>query len=345
MKILHVVSSLNVGGAERFVIDLAYQQHKKEDVQIDILNMGKQGEPLEKELTSQKVIVHFETRILMLRKLLLRYDIVNVHSSHCLLRVLLASIGQKHCKIVYTRHNEKVHTSFKWRITYALARYKLHRMIFVAQKAQDLYLLKYPKFKTKAVVILNGVLPISTHKIASDKIRLGHIGRFVPLKAQSHLIEAIANLTKEERSHLNVNYFGTGDALLLTCQNLAQKLIPELDVVFSGFVSDRNAIFENIDILIVTSETEGLSLAILEALASGTPIIATNVGGNPELVHENKNGFLYSFNDYKTLAQLIIKLSSDESLCKRFTQYGQQLYAEKFSMQRCSAEYIVVYKS
>lgn len=343
VKILHVVSSLNVGGAERFVIDLAYEQRSQKNNKVAILTMGSPGEPLEKELTEHGVVIHFATKISALRKLIQNFDVVNIHSSHCLLRILLAAIANNKTKIVYTRHNERVHTSLKWRITYALARLKLNKMIFVAQKAQDNFLRTYPQFTLKSQVILNGVLPISTKKSPSNKVRLGHIGRFVPLKAQHHLIEALSLLSEEQRSGLSLNYFGTGEQLQQKCKTLAKQLIPDVDVVFSGFVAQRDIIFNQIDILVVTSETEGLSLAILEALASGTPIIASDVGGNPELVHPNKNGFLYPYNDYQALAEKITALSSQAALYTQFSLDCQQRYQARFSMRRCSAEYIGAY--
>ncbi len=341
MKILHIVSSLHVGGAERFVIDLAYEQGKHHH--IEILSMGKPNEPLAQELVKANIKVHYAVAILPLRRIFPRFDIIHIHSSHCLLRTLLASCFNSKTKIIYTRHNERVHRSIKWQLTYYLARLKLHKMIFVAEKAMQNYLAFYPDFAAKSQVILNGVLPISATKSPSSKLRLGHIGRFVTLKAQHCLIEAVALLPKELQDKVSINFFGTGE-LLTANQQLAKKLIPDVEVIFSGFVCDRDKIFQQTDILVVTSETEGLSLAILEALASGTPIIASDVGGNPELVQHQKNGLLYPYHDIEALKEAIVTLVLDKSLYQHYSENCLAYYQQKFSMQRCANEYIESYQ-
>lgn len=341
MKILHIVSSLNVGGAERFVIDLAYEQCKQHHVEI--LSMGQQDEPLAQELTKENITTHYGYSVTILKNILPIFDVVHIHSSHCLLRVLIASLFNNKTNIVYTRHNERVHRRLKWQLTYMLARIKLHKMVFVAEKAMQNYLNFYPQFRQKSQVILNGVLPITGDKTPSEKLRLGHIGRFVALKSQHCLIEAVALLPDELKAKISLNFFGTGE-LLVHNQNLAKKLIPEVEVTFSGFVCDRNEIFQQIDILVVTSETEGLSLAILEALASKTPIIASDVGGNPELVHHEKNGFLYPYHDIAALKTAIALLATDKKRYQVFSENCLHYYQQQFSMQRCANEYLESYQ-
>ena len=163
MRVLHVVSSLNVGGAERFVIDLASEQKTNQNLSVGILSMGSWNEPLEDEIKENGFSLYLETAVLRIKKILTEYDVVHVHSSHCLLRVLLASLYQN-IRIVYTRHNERVHKSLKWQFVYLFARLKLHKMVFVAEKAKSNYLIQYPSFTKKAETVLNGVVNISKIK-------------------------------------------------------------------------------------------------------------------------------------------------------------------------------------
>ena len=341
MRILHVVSSLNVGGAERFVIDLATEQKQQQDFQTTILSMGNKGEPLENEAQRFELGLLHGTKISVLRGFLASYDIVHVHSSYSLLRVLFASLFLP-VKVIYTRHNERVHTSFKWRVIYQLAKLRLHKMIFVAEKARQNYLATYPVFKSKSCTVLNGVLPMTTAKSPSEKFRIAHVGRFVPLKAQYLLIEAVSKLSKNIQEKLSLSFFGTGD-LLQQNKNLAKELIPAVEVNFKGFVTNRDEIYGDSDLLVVTSETEGLSLAILEALASGTPVIASKVGGNPELVHHSKNGFLYEYGNIEQLAKGIEKLLLDKKEYQQFSQASQQIYNNGFSMKVCAENYFKAY--
>lgn len=341
MKVLHVVSSLNVGGAERFVIDLAQEQNQDKKITPAILSMGQLGEPLDEEISLVGIELFHATKILELRQILKSFNIVHVHSSFCLLRILLSCFFRD-VKVVYTRHNERVHKSIKWRFVYFLAYLKLQKIVFVAEKAKENYLRSYPKFTPRAVTILNGVLPMKKNKFSSSSFRISHVGRFVPLKSQHVLIEAVSKLTKQLQDKIIVNFYGTGD-LLKNNELLAQKLVPNVTINFKGFVINRNDIYQNTDILVVTSQTEGLSLAVLESLASGTPVIASNVGGNPELVMNEHNGFLYEYNDSAALAEKISLLSYNKTLYETFSKESINHYESNFSMAKCASQYFNSY--
>jgi glycosyltransferase involved in cell wall biosynthesis len=341
MKVLHVVSSLNVGGAERFVIDLATEQKEKHGFCTSVLSMGKQGEPLENEVKRFGIGLLHGTGICQLKSYLSSFDIVHVHSSYSLLRILLASLFLP-IKVIYTRHNERVHTSMKWRLIYFLARFRLHKMIFVAEKARQNYLAIYPAFASKSCTVLNGVLPMIKPTSESKKFRIAHVGRFVPLKAQHHIIQAIALLPEEIKNNVMLFFYGTGE-LLEKNKTLAKDLIPNVDVNFMGFVTDRNIIYENTDCLVIASETEGLSLSIIEALASGTPTIASNVGGNPELIKNDINGLLFEYADVNKLAELLTLLMQDKSLYQKFSQQSIALFEAQFAIERCTKKYLEEY--
>jgi L-malate glycosyltransferase len=343
MRILHVVSSLNVGGAERFVIDLARQQKLDPTVEVGIFSMGQSDEPLAPELKEANISLHLGAKIGEIRSAIKQYDLIHIHSSHALARFLLASLGTD-AKLVYTRHNERVHSSLKWQLIYFIARRLLQRMVFVAEKARQNYLKVYTSAEKKCVTVLNGVLPIKGPKTTSNKIRLGHVGRFVPLKAQHLLVEATAKLPQPLQDRVSINFYGTGE-LLETVRRLANDIIPNVEVNFHGFVSDRELIYNNVDVLVVSSETEGLSLAILEAMAAKTPIVATDVGGNPELVKPRRNGYLYDFGDSQSLANHLKTLIDDKQLIENLGHASHSIYNERFSMEICSREYSKVYSS
>lgn len=341
MKILHVVSSLNVGGAERFVIDLATQQKEQYGYQTSVLSMGKQGEPLEDEVKRFELGLLHAIGIAQLRSYLSTFDIVHVHSSYSLLRVLLASLFMP-IKVIYTRHNERVHRTLKWRLIYQLAKLRLHKMVFVAEKARRNYLAFYPSFEKNSCTVLNGVLPMTKEKVQSDKFRISHVGRFVPLKAQHVLIKAVAKLPLKFQDKLSLSFFGTGE-LLADNKELARILIPNVEVNFKGFVTNRDKIYGCSDLLVVTSETEGLSLAILEALASGTPIIASHVGGNPELVLHEINGMLYPYGDVDKLSEQILLLLKDQVLLNKYSYNSIDIFEQGFSMEICANNYLKAY--
>jgi len=332
------VSSLNVGGAERFVLDLAVEQISKGH-SVSIVSMGRKGESLESEVKANNLHLFLTTNVFQLMALFRQYDVINIHSSHCLLRSLLASIFCS-SRIVYTRHNARVHFSARWKFIYKLAYFKLHKMIFVAEKARLNYLKVYPSFEPRSFTVLNGISPINPKKHVMSKVRIGIVARFVPLKSQHYLIEAIACMSCTE--NIALEFFGEGE-LLEKNKQLCMDLIPKLEVTFHGLVSNRDLIFNQLDILVVTSETEGLSLAILEAMSSRTPVIASNVGGNPELVTDEFNGYLYEYADIQKLADCIKILTQNAKLRTKYGENGYNRYNDHFSMKICANEYLKSY--
>ncbi|MBA6417381.1 glycosyltransferase family 4 protein [Colwellia sp. 6M3] len=342
MKVLHVLSSLNVGGAERFGIDIANVQRRYQKLDVSILSMGDHGEPLEEEVIAQNILLTITSKLSVLRSTIKMMDVVHVHSLHCLLRVLIASFGVN-TKIVFTHHNNQVNKSLKWYLIYKLASFRVDTMVFVVKMAETKFLATYPNFKGKSITIANGVLERKQDKTLSNKFRLGLVGRFVPLKAQHILIEAVSLLPDSLKKRISLTFFGTGD-LLENNRKLAELKIPDVESTFNGFITDRDEIYTNIDCLIVTSETEGLSLAILEAIASGTPIIASNVGGNSELVQNGVNGYLYEYGDIQCLSKNIADIIAKNSEFEHFTKTNKEKFLVNYSLEQCATQYLDIYQ-
>lgn len=348
MRILHVVSSLEVGGAERFVIDLATQQLAENTVHI--LSMSPSGEPLESEAQAAGLSVHCIPNIgawaqsKAMRSLVKDFDILHIHSSFALPRLLIATrfLGQAP-KIIYTRHNERVHKSIKWQFTYWLARNWVSRFVFVAQKSKANFVQQYPNMASRCETVLNGVLPLEVSKPdLPEHIHLGHVGRFVALKSQHLLVEAVAKLSNSVQAMITLHFYGTGPEQEKV-KALAKQYESGFTTIFHDHESDRVKIYSSFDALVVTSETEGLSLAILEALACSMPVIASNVGGNPELVEHEHNGYLYEYGDTHTLGEYIHSLCNDITQRRQFGVNSRIKYDNGFSMSSCAENYAQVY--
>ncbi|MBT0585674.1 glycosyltransferase family 4 protein [Alteromonas oceanisediminis] len=348
MRILHIVSSLNVGGAERFVIDLASEQAS--DHSVSILSMSGSGEPLEQEARAYHIPVHCVpnqgalSQLRQLRAHCKTVDIVHVHSSFALPRILLATrFLQNAPKVVYTRHNERVHNSIKWRLVYWLSRRWVAKFVFVAEKARANFLQQYSNMASRCETVLNGVLPVQREAREKAGLHLGHVGRFVPLKSQHVLVNAAALLPIDIQPKVTLHFFGTGPEQDKV-RALANDPAARFSTIFHGHESDRVNIYSQFDVLIVTSETEGLSLAILEAMAAKMPVIASEVGGNPELVSSGNNGYLYPYADAEKLAEQIKRLINDPALLESMGKASYARYIDAFSMQTCAQQYARVYQ-
>src|SRR5262249_54577920 len=141
-------------------------------------------------------------------------------------------------------------------------------------------------------------------------IRIGCVGRLVELKGQAILIEAMRRLRSTVSRELHL--FGDGpDRAQL--EELARQVDGD-GVRLPGRVMDREAIYRELDILVVASSTEGLSLAIMEAMAREIAIIATDVGGNSRLVIDGHTGLLVPYGDAAALARGLDRLLDSAEL-------------------------------
>lgn len=177
--------------------------------------------------------------------------------------------------------------------------------------------------RTAFDVIGNGV-PIPTPATAAARAalraRIGvpsgrafalFVGRLVVTKNVACLLDALATLPPGQRPWLALAGDGPLHARL---RDHAGALGISADVAFLGERDDTCALMQAADFLILPSREEGLSNALLEAMAAGCPVIASRVGGNPELVEDGVTGLLFPDNDSPALAQSMRRLTCDPAL-------------------------------
>jgi glycosyltransferase involved in cell wall biosynthesis len=98
-----------------------------------------------------------------------------------------------------------------------------------------------------------------------------------------------------------------------------------------------------LDVFVLPSLSEGLSLALLEAMVSGKPVVATRVGGNPELIDHGKTGFLVQPEDARDLAANLLKLVSDPEIMQQFGRRTAERVHQHFSMKQMVDRYNDLY--
>ena len=105
-------------------------------------------------------------------------------------------------------------------------------------------------------------------------------------------------------------------------------------IVFTGFRMDVPELLSECAVSVLPSLSEGLSNTLLESMAAGVPVVATNVGGNPEVVQEGTTGFLVPTQNPQALADRICRVLEDRDLAARFGEAGRRRVAEHFSIER-----------
>lgn len=144
-----------------------------------------------------------------------------------------------------------------------------------------------------------------------DKI-IGYVGRFAPEKNLLTLIAAVAKLVSK---HSEIRLMLVGDGpMILELKNYVQTLNISDKVIFYGVRQDVNRILSGFDIFVLPSLIEGMSVALLEAMATGCPIVCSKISTNEELVSHGKDGILVDPNSIEDFEGSILQILEDDKL-------------------------------
>ncbi|WP_414481461.1 glycosyltransferase family 4 protein [Caldicoprobacter sp.] len=168
--------------------------------------------------------------------------------------------------------------------------------------------------------------------IGPDAVVVGSVARLIPSKGIQHLLDAIP-LIRGCCKNVSFMIVGTGpyeEALKMR----AKALGVEGDVLFTGYVAPIWGYLDAMDIFVLPTLSEGLGISVLEAMAMGKPVVASNVGGIPEIVQHGGNGYLVPPGDAAALACAVIHLINNAHLRKVFGQKGRQRIVTSFSVER-----------
>lgn len=158
------------------------------------------------------------------------------------------------------------------------------------------------------------------------------VAHLSPEKGHHILLEAIAEVSPNFPEAVFV-FVGKG-VLMTQLQEKTRKLNIEDRVIFTGFRHDSEALIKGSDIFCLPSLSEGLSSAILAAMASSLPVIATQVGGIPELVIDGKTGILVPSENASLLATALAKVLDSKILRQHMGQKGRQRIEDKFPLKK-----------
>lgn len=181
------------------------------------------------------------------------------------------------------------------------------------------------------------------------------VSRLDPIKGQEMLIEAIPKI-KEKVKNFKVVFVGngslSGDVLKRREKEkkgvfkAVDKFDVEDDVVFTGYVPfhDIPAIYNASDIVVLPSKIEAFGLGVTEGMASGKPVVGTEVGGIKTQIIEGHNGFLMKPGDWRKLAERLIELLQDEGLREKMGKAGKSRVRENYSLDVAFEEYNSLFK-
>lgn len=371
-RILYVITKANWGGAQRYVFDLAKASTAAgHDVLVVAGMPGTLTERLEAAGVATKSISSLKRDISLgaelsafqtLRHIVGAYrpDVIHGNSSKAGLLAALAGRMQGVKRIVFTAHGWAFNESrpFPQKALLGLLHYVTvllsHTTICVSGALRsDARLM--PFVKQRLVVIRNGIGPFTLLerqearlRIAPDMARsypksiwIGSIAELHQTKGLDTLIEAFAAYAHEEPSTVLV-IMGEGQewaklAKLVQIYDLADR------VVLAGFVNDAASHLSALDVFVLSSRSEALGYALLEAGAASLASVGTRVGGIPEILTDRTTGLLVTKDESVELADAIHSLTVDPALRLKL---GSALYAhvhESFSLAAMTEATLALY--
>jgi len=230
---------------------------------------------------------------------------------------------------------------------------RVSRMVAVSEDLKDYVVNRAGVAEHRVSVIYNGVddwTPPPTAQAAALRAELGldayehvlgAVGSLYPVKGHVHLLQALPRILAEHPKTVLL-LAGQGE-LEQPLRAEAARLRVEAQVKFLGLRGDVSALLSQMDAFVLPSLSEGLSMALLEAMAAARPVVATRVGGNPEVVVDGDTGFLVEAQSPQAIADGIIRLLRDKSSAARMGERGRARALERFSFRATVEQYQRLY--
>lgn len=365
MRIVHVVDSLEFGGLERVVTDLALEQ-KRRGHEVSVFSlMQTQGLRPELEAAGIPVVIGDKRKpfdLQLIRRLRAhlrdaRIEVAHTHSFVPNYYCAAARLGMgRRVAMVGTCHDmghRLGNRRLRWMYRASLA--TTARVAMVGRMVHERFVGAGWVPRERAAVVLNGI-PVERFRItpqrrqaarerlglAADTPVIGAVGRLVPLKNHRLLIAQMPALVARWPD-LRLVIIGGGPLE----QDLARQ-VEELGlgahVQLASQRSDVSDLLPAFDIFAMPSLTEGLSIALLEACATGLAIVATRVGGNPEIIDEGRTGLLVPSEDGPALHDALVQLLETPALRERMGSAAAQWVQAHASIASVATTYERLYK-
>jgi glycosyltransferase involved in cell wall biosynthesis len=360
-RIVHVLSSFGMGGQERVAFDLAVSQ-RSAGCRVSVLSLAPPPDgPLAAEFRAAGIEVDRVARprpgvdpwlILRIARWLRRHGADLVHTHNRMALIYGAPAGWlARAAVVHTKHGNNPRGGTRLMAGNLAARC-VDAFVAVSPETAEFARKRREIDDRRLLVISNGIVLARFHPDAAgrDRVRrelgidadawvIGTVGRIAAEKNHALLIKAMAPLLGP-RTRLII----AGDGPLLPA---VTELTASLGV--AGFVHllgarrDVPDILNALDSFVMSSDTEGLPLVVLEAMATGLPVISTAVGGVPTVLEEGQTGFLVAKGDEQGLRDRAAQLRADPAATRVLGERARTAAVTRFSAERMQRDYLELY--
>ncbi|HEY8185814.1 MAG TPA: glycosyltransferase family 4 protein [Pyrinomonadaceae bacterium] len=366
MRILQISSAQALGGGERHLADLANGLARRgHDVYVAL----RPNSPLINELNNvrRENITTLALRNALdaksardLSKLVKRnrIQIVHAHMARDYPPAAYASGTNPGSRLILTRH-----VLFRLSRLHRLTLSKCARIIAVSQAVASQLRAEGVVPPKKISVVLNGIDTASFQAAREKFVRseflrawelpencllAGTVGELTPLKGQEEFLRAAVKVLEQ---HPDAHFViagidhSPGHENRVRIEHLIEELNLKEQVRLVGWLKDLAQLYCALDVFVSASHTESFGLAIAEAMATGTAVVATETEGARELVQPDENGILVPIGDFGMLANAISRLLEDKDARQRLGTNAQRAATANFSVERMTAETEEIYRA
>ncbi len=365
LTVLHVFSGDLWAGAEVMIFHLLSKLKDCDKLRIIAisLNEGTLADKLKAKGIETFVIpemAHSFTRMFFKAYKLIKGKKIDIIHSHRykenLLALLLAkSLGVE--RLITTLHGlsepsnrpkGQIQMSLRTRMDYFALNHFFTRVVAVSHEIKDLLIERYGFSDGKVEAIYNGIeLPYSSScpppGSPNGVFHIGTVGRLVPVKDFGLFLDVAAEIMKQT-DKVRFSILGSGP-LKEQLIRKAKDLKIEEYVEFMSPITDPFSYYQSLDIYLSTSLHEGIPLSILEAMACGKPVVAPKVGGIPEIVCDEENGFLIEKRSPVSFAAVCLELVNNGAQRVRMGEACMKKAKDHFSSSRMAERYERLYLS
>jgi sugar transferase (PEP-CTERM/EpsH1 system associated) len=360
-KILHVVLSMETGGLENGIVNLV-NNADNDRFMVDVLCLREKGTLADRIHNPNSQIIfdgNQDPSLLTAIKKIYKackdgqYHIVHSHGFTTMLASYLATKLTNTAVMMNGEHGTLYYSSFKQRLLQKWLFRSMDINLTVSSelksKIQQEFSLSLDNFKP----IINGVdshvfnpelssTIRSELNILNQDIIIGSVGRLVSVKNYPSLIKAFSQVYKNN-AHTHLVLAGDGHERS-ALEQLTDQLNLKDRIHFLGSRDDIPNVMNGFDLFVLPSFSEGLSNTLLEAMSCGVPVIASHVGGNPEIVKTDVSGFLYPSDDVNALAERLSTLCNSPGHIKKLSALARKHIVNNYSLMSMVNNYETVYE-
>lgn len=356
-KIAHVITDLDIGGAELMLLKILRNSDRNsyDHFVISLKSKGKVAKGIEdagvRVISLNMKWYNFPLGLFRLYRILKaeKPDIVHNYLFHAELAGRICGRMANAPIVISSLRSVDVGSDFR-RLLLRLTDGLSDAVTAVSEKVAHEHIDKKVTKKEKIRVVYNGLEPDrGGRKESKDELRrrmgilprehlMLSVGNLRPVKGYSFVFDAV-KILKESGKNIKLLIVGGDDGTYrrkLEAETVDKGIRDK--VVFAGEKEDVPDFLSIADTFVMASLWEGLPNSLLEAMQAGLPVVATKVGGIPEVVRHNENGLLVNPKDGRALADAIESLIKDEALGRRLAGSAKSYVKEKFDIRKTAAE-------